>query len=162
MSGYRSKYTGAEIDEKLEGSFGEIHLHDGVMAQSIPTGSTYTKLTGFVDNGESVNMTPDVANNKIIITKTGYYKIDSSFSFESGTGNVTFFCAPFKDDVEQDDIHWNRKVSVANDVGSASFCGIIQVTTVPCDIDVRIRHDNAGAIDFIPKYMNLNIIRVDV
>jgi len=40
-----------------EGVYGEIHVADGSTAQSIPTGLTYTKLTGFTDNGLSNNVT---------------------------------------------------------------------------------------------------------
>lgn len=146
--------------EKLGGesnAFAEIHLHDGVTSQAIATGTTYTLFTEFTNNGVSGNCTPDVTNNKITITKRGVYKVDGSFSFFSGTNSVTFKLAPFLGGVEQDQIHFERKVSVASDKGSASITGLINVESVPVDIDIRIRHDNGSSVDFTASYANLNV-----
>ena len=142
---------------KSEGIFAEIHVHDGSTAQSIATGAGYVKLTGFAHDGDSANCTPDVANDKITITKAGKYFVVGSFSFTSGSVNTTFFCAPFLNGVEQDQIHWNRKVATTGDVGAAPFSGIIDVTTAPWDLDVRIRHNQGGSVDFTPVYMNLTV-----
>jgi hypothetical protein len=142
---------------KDQGIFAEIHLHDGSTAQSIPTGVGYEKIDGFVDNGESANCTPDAANDKITITVAGKYFVSGSVSWMSGTNNTIFYVAPFLNAVEQDKIHFNRKVSVAGDVGSASFNGIIDVTTVPWDLDVRVRHGDGGSVNFTPAYMNLTV-----
>ena len=103
--------------------YGGIHVHDNGTSQSIATGSTYIKVTAFTDNEPSSNVTSDASNDKITITKTGIYRVSGAFSFDSGTANAVFFGAPFLDGVEQDNIHWNRKVANANDVGSASFTG---------------------------------------
>ena len=56
---------------RYTGTYAEIHVHDASAAQSIPTGTTYTKLTCYTDNGESSNCTADAANDKITITKMG-------------------------------------------------------------------------------------------
>lgn len=140
-----------------QGTYAEIHTHDASTAQSIPTGSTYTKLTGYTDNGLSSNCTADVANDKITITKAGIYRVDGSFNFVSGTANVTWRIAPFLNGVEQDNIHCKRKSATSTDSGSASFTGFIDVTSVPWDLDVRIRHDNGGSVNFTPEYMNINV-----
>lgn len=143
---------------KQAGIFGSIHLHDGATLQSIPNGSGYTKITRFVDNGESANCTPDVANNKIIITEPGRYKVIASFSYMSGSVNTTFFMAPFLDNAEQDQDHFSRKVSTTGDVGSSTLSGPIRVATVPLDLDVRIRHDGGASVNFTPSYMNLTVV----
>ena len=145
--------TGDELDS---GIFGEIHVHDSIADQNIATGASYTKLTTFTDNGFSANCTPDQANNKITLTVPGRYRIEGAFSFSSGTANVEWFGGLFLDSVEQGNIHWTRKVSTAGDVGNANFTGIIEVYTVPIDIDVRVRHDNGGSIDIQVSYANLN------
>lgn len=140
-----------------EGIFGGIHLHDNSTGQNIGTGVTYTKITSFTDNEYSANVTSDAANDKITITKAGIYRVSGSFSFESDTPNVVFFGAPFLGGIEQDNIHFNRKVSVAGDVGSASFTGFIDVTTAPVDLDFRVRHDNGGTVAITLTYANINI-----
>ena len=138
-------------------AFGGIHVHDNSTPQSIPTGTTYEKVTVFTDNEPSFNVTSDAANDKITITEKGIYRVEGSFSFSSGTANVVYFGAAFLGAVKQDNIHFNRKVSVASDVGNAGFTGFIDVETVPVDLDFRIRHDNAGAVNVTFVYSNMNI-----
>jgi len=138
-----------------DGTYADIYVSDGSVAQSIPTGATYTKLTAFTNNGPSVNCTADVANDKITITKAGFYIVNCSINGRSGTANVTFIFAAFLNSVEQDQVHCHRKFGSAGDNGSSSMSGIIDVTTVPWDLDVRARHDSGGSVDFTSTYMNL-------
>ena len=138
-------------------AFGEIHLHDGATAQTIPSGTTYTKLTSFQHNGYGVNCTPNVANNKIIITSAGYYVVNGSFSFESNRSNIIIKASVFLNGVEQDQIHFGKKIASAGDVGCGSFTGVIQVPTVNADIDVRVRHDYGSTVDIIMLYSNFNV-----
>ena len=139
------------------GTFAEIHVADASTAQSIATGATYTKITAFTDNGFSSNCTADVANDKITFTKTGIYRVDGQASMDSGTNNVTFKVAAFLNGVEQDQVHFQRKMSVASDIGSGSFTGFIDVTTVGWDLDMRARHDNGGSVNLTIEYGNLNV-----
>lgn len=143
--------------EYVTSAYAEIHNHDSVTAQSITNGATYIKYTGFTDNGVSNNCTADAANDKITITKLGKYSIDSTFNFSSGTNNTTFFAGVFINGVEQDNIHFTRKVGTAGDVGSASATGFINITSVPIDLDFRFRHDVGAAVNITVSYANLNI-----
>ena len=138
-------------------AYGGIHVHDNSDDQAIDSGSTYTKITAFADNEPSENVTSDAANDKITFTNPGVYRVEGSFSFSSGTSNVIYFGAPFLDGVEQDSIHFNRKVSVAGDVGNAGFTGILDITTTPVDLDFRVRHDNAGSVNITITYANFNV-----
>ena len=139
-------------------SFANIHVHDaGATPQDIPTGLTYTKCDGFTDNGGSKNCTADATNDKITITKKGYYLVNHNSSFTGDTNNVTYYAAVFMDSVEQDNLHCVRKLATAGDVGSMSFCGVLQVSTVPIDVDVRIRHSNAGTVEYTMEYANLTV-----
>ena len=56
-----------------------------------------------------------------------------------------------------DNIHFTRKISTAGDVGSASMTGFINVTSVPVDLDLRVRHDHGSAVNITISYANLNI-----
>lgn len=137
------------------GIFAGIHVHDGSTAQSIPTGTTYTKLTGFTDNGASANCTADAANDKITITLTGYYRVCFHVSATSGTNNLTWKCAAFLGGVEQNEAHAQQKIGTAGDSQNMSACAIIDVTSVPADLDLRVRHSDGSSADFTPVYMNM-------
>jgi hypothetical protein len=154
----------ASGNDVLMHGYGEMYVDNGTTAQSIPTGAGYTKLTGFATNGEFDNsaVTADVANDKIIIKKSGKYLVTGSTSFTSGTNSVVFRAALFAGGTEKNNVHWARKVGTGSDVGSAAFTGIIDVDVSGgnVDVDVRIRHDQAGNIDFTPMYMNLTITEV--
>jgi hypothetical protein len=140
-----------------QGIFAEIYVADNATSQSIPTGATYTKVTAFDTNGQSANCTADQANDKITITQTGRYRVEGSFSFNSGTANVVWRGAAFLNGTEQSQVHFKRKTATASDAGNAGFTGFIDVTTVPWDLDFRVRHDNAGSIDLTLEYANLNV-----
>lgn len=139
------------------GTFASINVHDATMTQSIPTGDTYTKFTGFDINGATSNCIADATNDKITITKTGIYKVDFSCSFGSGTANTVWRAVVFVNGVENDQCHFARKITTANDLGSASFTGLIDITTASWDVDVRLRHDNGGSVNFITRYADLVI-----
>jgi hypothetical protein len=142
---------------RVEGIFGEIYVADASAQQSIPTGVTYTKSTAFTTNGESSNVTVDAANDKITLIEIGRYRVEGAFSGQSVTANVLFRGAAFLNGVEQNQIHFKRKFTSANDSGSMGFTGFINVTSVPVDLDFRLRHDNAGSINLIIEYANLNV-----
>ena len=142
------------------GAYAGIHVHDTTVVQSIPAGTTYTKVLCYVYNDSAANCTPDAANDKITITKTGSYYVSGSFSFKSNTNNVVFRCAAFLGGVEQNDVHWLRKIGTGADAGSSGFVGIISVQSVPIDIDVRVRHDQVGATEFNVLYSNFVVNRI--
>lgn len=143
-------------------AYGEIWVEGGGVAQTIPTGAGYTKVTMFTDDGYSLNCTNDVANDKITITETGIYLVHGAFSFSSGTANVNVIGAAFLNGVEQSHVHFQRKIGTANDVGAAGMVGLIDVTTVPWDLDLRLRHDSGGGVNITLVYGNLNCIYLGI
>lgn len=143
-----------------KGNFAEIfrHIDLGDTTQSIPTGTTPTKITAFSTNGEQSIATADKANDKIIINKTGRYKVDLSISYASGTNAVNWKAYIFSGGVEMHNIHSTGFTSTANDKRSTALGGIINVTSVPCDIDYRVSHSGGASVDLIFAYLNLNVI----
>lgn len=163
MSDERLRRDFDDFRAKLEFSlpaFASIHVHDNTTAQSIPTGATYTKSTAFADNGYNLNCTADASNDKITITQTGYYQVQGAFCFSAGNNNTVWRLSLFVDGVEFEEIHVHRKISSAGDVGASAFTGIILVSTVPIDIDVRARHDSGGAVNLTITYGNLSIAKI--
>jgi len=140
------------------GTYAEIWLADGSTDQAIATGASYVKLTHFTDNGASSNCTAAAASDKITITKAGLYLVSGSCSFSCDTNLVSFRIAAFLDGTEQDHIHFIRKMGAGGDIGSASMTGIIDVTSVPLDLDMRARHDNGGSVDIQMNYSNFNVL----
>ena len=158
MAGIFSK---TEVDLQLGGCFAGMHIHDSLAgAQSIPNGLTYTKVVGFLDNGASRNCTSDAANDKLTITVAGVYKVEGAISFTGSGTNVTWIGAAFLDGAEQDAIHFQRKIGVGGDYGAAPLSGEVVVTSVPVDLDFRVRHDDGTAKDFTMTYGNINVFRM--
>jgi hypothetical protein len=148
---YQSLKTGKQAD----GIYGEISVTDNLTSQAIPNGATYTKLTIWDANGNSEETTPDEANGQITLPIAGTYKLEATTSLRSGTANVVVDCAIFIDGVIQEDIQFERKISVAGDVGSASVTGFATVTANQV-IDLRIKHDNGLSVDITVSHANLN------
>ena len=140
---------------KHPGVYGSIYVNDGSTAQTIATGTTPVVLTGFTTDGLSSNVENDAANDKITITKAGVYKVGYSCSFASPTAGSIWHVVPAINGVVQVQAESHRKIGTANDVGSMSGIGIIDVTTVPWDLDLRAHHNNGGSIDFEPEDMSL-------
>lgn len=140
--------------------YGEIHCHDASTPQTIPTGASYTKSTAFTDNGEASGITADAANDKLTITAAGIYRVAGSFSFTSDTNNVVWKGALFVDGVEKNNVHWERKVGTGADLGNASFTGLVDVPSVPVDVDFRVNHDNGAGVALTITYANLNLAYV--
>lgn len=157
-------FTKTQVDEQLAGVFAEIYCHDNAVSQSIPAGAGYTKIINFTANGDSQYDVADYTNNKITITRAGHYTIVFSISFTGATANVNWFPAVFIDDVEQNNIHFQRKISTAGDYGSSQVEGFgdIVVGDVPVDVDARVRHDSAGAVNLTMVYGNIKATRVGI
>jgi hypothetical protein len=157
-------HTTTEVDEQLDGVFAEIYTDDSSVTQTIATGTTPTKVTNFLTNGDSSHCTADQANNKITLTKTGEYKISITTSYTSTVtgGGDNWFGSIFVDGVELNDIHFERKITNGGDHGTSSATGFYECTSGPVDVDFRVQHDDGGSLDITKTYMNLNVFRVGV
>ena len=155
-------FTKTQVDNQVAGVYAEIYVHEGVTPQTIANGAGYTKCTGFASDGVSSGATADSANDKLTITQLGTYKVECSVSF-TGTGtNVNWFGAIFVDGVEQDKIHFERKIGAGGDFGSTQFGGCVTVSSAPVDVDLRFRHSDGTDKDVTVRYANMNINRIGV
>lgn len=143
------------ITDLQNGGYAGIYINNNTTVQSIPTGTTYTKIVNFGGNSIFKNATADYANNQIQITKQGSYKIISSASMSSGTNNVVFNIAVFKNGAKQM-IELKRKVATAGDVGNASAIGLLYCNADDI-IDLRVTHDNTASVDLTVEYCNFNV-----
>lgn len=137
----------AAYQETGKGNYAEIYVHDNAVAQSIATGASYVKLTAFASNGLSSVATSDVANDKITITHPGIYHVTHTAGALVGTAASVMDFSIFLNGVEQQQCETSRKYGTSGDVGAHAINCLLDVTTVPWDIDVRARHDRPGAVD---------------
>lgn len=140
-------------------AYAEIYVADNSTAQSIPTGSTYSKVTAFSTNGASKSCIPDAANGQITIGKPGKYQVVVNFATKLGTTDVITDTAAFVNGVEQPNIHIRRRFSTSGYTFSVCFQGILSLASGDI-VDVRSKHNNAGAVSATVEYANLNVIRI--
>lgn len=139
-------------------AYGEIFGHDNTTAKTIPTGAIYTKIdNAFTANGVSENITPQYTLGQLTVPKEGKYRVFYTLSYTGTVNNTTWFGAIFLNGVEQNNIHSATKITSATDIRTSAGQGII---IVPANgvIDFRVRHDQAGNADIIPKYININAV----
>lgn len=139
------------------GIFASIYVAGASAAQQIATGATYVKSTAFTTNGEYANCTPDSDSDLISITKSGKYRVTASVCAKSGTANVIWEGVASLGGVAKTNLHWKRKLTTTTDVGNMGFNDFLDVTSVPIDLDLRLRHDNGGGVNITIEYATLNV-----
>lgn len=155
--------TIAYVDSKAVDSYGGYYVQDNSIAAVIPAGTTYTKITSIWNKTSPIHqkdVSVDTSIGTLTINKTGKFLVNGSFSFSSGTPNVVWKGAAFYDNAEKGWIHWKVKNSTAADAVSASFTGLLDVSIVGKALDFRVRHDQAGNVNFALEYGNMNVIKV--
>jgi len=139
-------------------ALGEMHCHDTSLAQSIPAGTIYTKLTHHTSIGVSQNITAVASvgvDNKFVIIVPGWYRISASSSSSIASPNIIFKFAIFRNGQEYSQIHSASKFP-ANDIRSGSLQGVIYCN-IGDVIDIRARHDKISAENLTVTYANFNI-----
>jgi hypothetical protein len=132
----------ASTDSSFE--YGQIYTHTGSASQT--PGTSFAKLTQYDGNGLSTaNITPDATNNRIIIGRTGVYKISSNVDY-AGTNNSVVEMVLVLGGVEQPQLYNTRTVGGAGDVTGMSMNGIISVSSVPVDIEIFAKCDGGAHI----------------
>lgn len=136
-------------------AYGELYTNDNSIAQTIPTGTTYTKANPFLTNGASLNTTLDHAAGEITINKSGLYVINFSFSSRIATNDVNLYTAAFANNVELGNVHSLRATKASN-VSVSAASGFAYLTEGQ-KVDVRCRHDYGSSIEVTTIYANLNV-----
>jgi len=156
---YRGTGTGWKEVGRTVG-FGEIYSYNNSTPQSIPAGSTFTKVTAWNANGNSLNTTPDYVNGKITANKSGTWAVLAAFTILSGTNAVIFDFAAHLNGVRQDNLHLRRKMATTSDVGNMVLHGLVSGVNAGDEIDVRVIHDNGSAVDLTVQYANFSVLYV--
>jgi len=131
---------------------GQLYM-DGTQEQNVTTNyATITNMTTYLAKG----MTATPANGVLRPLRVGDYDAEAAISF-SGQASGEYEAAIFVDDVEQNQIEWQRKTS-NNDIGSMSGTGLITITNVTSDVTVQVK-SLVGNQDFDPNKVQLKLIR---
>jgi hypothetical protein len=139
--------------------YGEIYVNDNTTSDTVAT-ATNSQVTRFDTNGVYNSMTPDHTNDHITIVKAGIYLCATSIAF-SGDGSVQWAFSAYKNNgnTEFANIHADRKLGAAGDVGSASMSGLIDLA-VGDTIEVWMMHTAGVNKDIIIRDCTLSLIQV--
>lgn len=138
-------------------AYAEIYVHEDSTSTSIPTGSTYTKVV--LANsiiGNYKNCTINLQNGNITISKTGIYLVNGTFSSKLGTTDVIWDTAIFVNGIEANNLHMRRKFSTTGYTFNVCISGLLELNAGDI-IDVRVKHNNAGAVVITNEFTNINI-----
>jgi hypothetical protein len=102
---------------------GGISVVDGSAVQTIE--GTAEKVTGFDTNGPSAGgVTPDAANDRIVVNQAGDYLVFCQLSFLGGIG-AALYTAFIRINGVESSLSWQRRISAADATGSASCMGVL-------------------------------------
>jgi len=121
--------------------------NDAVTVSTI--GTTAKKLVGFSNNGPSNNLTPDSANDRMVILAKGDYWVDVSVSFGTvapGDSGLYEFHVRVND--VETVVEFHRNMSGTSDKGSSGCSGILSMD-VGDVVTLWVESDEAGDTDDI-------------
>jgi len=148
--------------------FGMVHF--GSMNTIVPTeqqqiGIEFVKLDTWTTVGQSdLDVTPNTITDTLTISKTGMYQVIFTVAFK-GTNERDYTFSVFANGIEQPQIQTERfqgKNLVTFDVYGS---GLIDITTVPMVLDVRVKCDVSEANVVIVEratFTCIEIINTDV
>ncbi len=149
-----------EIVHLSQGIYGGLsNNHSGIIMQQF--NDTPTQVRQWNNALPSIGIVPEVSgatSGTLTIQVSGTYELRGMFSF-NGNNNITYHLHVFSDGAELDPhIGFTRKVGTNNDVGSAGFCGLVElpsgsVLSVYADADdgANLRDLNIEEGSFVAK-----------
>lgn len=143
-------------------AYGSIYMSvEGVTAQSIPAGATYTKITPFDANmANPLNTTPDHTNDNITVGRAGMYVVGFTRTYLVGTANVTWHIAVFVNGVLQPQTVQSIKSSSTATQQYAAMNFLISCAANDT-VDIRVRHDNPSSVNLTYEHATLYVTAQD-
>lgn len=137
-------------------AFSIISVQGGIVAEPT-TDATLRKITAFITDGLSENMTPDATTaNDITADVAGTYVIFSQVSF-LGTDSKEYHIELFKNGTGTG-FEGHRKLGTGGDIDSASCFGIVSLA-IDDTIDVR-HYSSDGGVLFTVDDAQLIAVRI--
>lgn len=114
--------------------------------QTIPTGTTYTKITPFNANmAGSIGSTPQEALDQITVDRAGVYMVGFTRTYYVNTANTTWTVAVFVDGVVVPQSIQAIKISSTNTPIYADL-DVPVICVAGSVIDFRVQHDNGSSV----------------
>lgn len=137
--------------------FAEIYVKDGSATIAVDADNPDVLVTQFTTNGLSNNCTADADNDKITITKAGKYLVNVTavVSIDAGATTMITLAAYLNGNI-QNNVHVHQSVVTAQPETNLHMSGIIDVTTVPWDLDLRANVSDTNARDLTFSDLNMN------
>jgi hypothetical protein len=140
-------------------AFAEIYVQNNTTADTVAA-ATNSQVLRFAVNGVSNNMTPDHTNDHITVTKAGMYLCSISLAF-SGDGSVDWSFSLYKNNgaTEFPNVHTDRKLGAAGDIGSASMSGIVDLA-VNDTIELWMQHAEGVNKDITIRDCTMSLVQI--
>ncbi len=140
--------------------FGGIYVKDSVATINVDSDIADVLVTQWTTDTDANNCTPAAASNKITITVAGKYLVSFSTTASVSSGSATaLFFNGYIDDVIQPNLHLHRTIS-STAKGAMSFSSIVDVPSVPVDLDIRANIESSAARDLTVEDAQLNIFQL--
>lgn len=134
---------------------GMFYVNNNTDAQSIPNGTTYTKLT-FPNAvlGFKKHMGIDAVTRNVTIQKKGRYLFTFNFSSLSSVNNIILETVLLKNDVEVASMYMKRQFSGVAVISHGTLTGSLDLNKGDI-LRVAVKHDYASPINLTVQYGNL-------
>lgn len=147
-------YLETTIPDALLKSYAQIYVASEVgVSQSVPNGTDWTKILLFDTNDVYNLSTPDHVNDRIVVGKTGLYKIGWSFTTQANANNFTMHTGLFKNGSRIVNARVIRKFGTAGDISTGTMA-----TLVRCNLndilELKCFHNYGSPVNFTVGYAN--------
>ena len=147
------------LPDAIHNDYGEIYCWTGTVAIEGLTADVYTKITGtFQNESYSDGVTCSPTTDKMTTTKTGYYLVTWSASFQ-GSSDVVYWIEPYRAAVGIPQAKAQVKPYASGSSVNLAGSGIFRSTSAAEAIDLRVRPDTASSW-FVPNSATLTIYRI--
>lgn len=156
ISGIFKKYILSRIIQVV----GMFYINNDTIAQSIPTGTTWTKLT-FPNAvlGFKKHVVIDPVTRDVVIQKKGRYFFTFNFSSLASVNNIILETVLLKNDVEIQSIHMKRQFSGLAVVSHGTLTGAVDLNKGDV-LRVAVRHDYGSSVNLTIQYGNLLTFKI--
>ncbi len=152
--------TLAPVVSDTESAYAEIYVAANTTAVSVAASASFVVLVppGEV-SGRAHNFTINTSAGTVTSELTGLYYVSATFSSKLGTADVVWDTAVFVNDEEAENLHMRRRFSTAGYTFNVCICGLV-VLAEDDVLDVRVKHNNAGAVNITTEYANISLYRI--
>lgn len=141
--------------------YAEMYVYSGAVPEAILNGVVYTKSTAWTTDGAELVLDSDVANDRILISKTGLYLVNVNLSFSAATALTLVTASVFLDNVQQYNLVSSVDAVVNGNIYTLGMSGFIEADTAGVDLDLRFRHDQGSPVNITLVHGCMNVVYIN-